>query len=865
MGAQFTQTRVIGENYLKTANLEYGTLNISSIDLPKINLQEIDDQYYNSGAEMLIVAPNNPDFVKAIEPLAEWKNQKGVKTLIASNFSLYEGEDTAEKIRNMIKDFYSNGNLKWVLLAADAQDNLIPTRYVYNPDTVRYEQAESVGDLHQKPTDYYYADLTGDWDEDGDGQYGESAMDNDNGIDEISWIPEVYVGRLPANDATELEIMVNKTINYEKEPLMGNWMNRMLFGAGISDQKTDKDPDGEDEARLSHFIWENYFPSDMESMHLTQTTDFYPAGVLQELSHSSFTSEFDGGYSAVFAAGHGNYRLINDKLETFFTNDDAKNAGNQYMPSLFYADACTTAPFDLNRYDNNLGETLIKVEDAGAIGYIGALRVTWYFQDDLELESLNRGNARFFFKEFFENEKYQQGKALYDSKVSYLQSEYFTQGDGSIIYDYERKNLLTYNLLGDPETDIYTNIPNKAANPFQEQYYAGSKINLTVKDSLGNLVPYARINLQTNDGKFYTFYSDKNGYAETRLHYDANENYTATVSGHNLIPTQFNFTTVKENETPNISEFSWTPKDPKISENLCFNISVEDNITGVESAFVLISKNNFNTFQYFTFTQDSGTEKNDYSCLTDKFDSGQYTFIVIARDYANNVNIYFEDSFSFSVPISPMQIFLMIIGFSVIGMLGLSTFIVYKNLNIFGEFSKKGILKDFLAEVPGDQYDNIKIKLNNELSSLEELQIKKVLQNTLNESEKLILQENYDKARQRLLEFKNSIPKEKFNLIKRQVNKKLKSIQKRMIKKTILELGTKFGRLQIIEITEKTGEKEEIIIDTVKEMIKNEEIYGEFFESSQSVAFNQQANINEIDDLLSSFKDWEGEGRGKKE
>lgn len=691
VSAQFTHTRVIGENHLKTGNLDYGNLNASSLDLPKINLQEIDDRYYNSGPEMLIVAPNDPDFLKALEPLAKWKNEKGVKTLIVSNFSLYKGVDTAEKIRNMIKDYYSKGDLEWVLLAGDAQDNLIPTRYVYNPDTIRYEQAESVGDSHLKPTDYYYADLTGDWDEDGDGQYGESANDNDNGIDEISWIPEVYVGRLPASDATELEIMVNKTINYEKDPLIGNWMNRTLFAAGISDLPSDKDPDGEDEARLSHFIWENYLPSDMNSTHLTQTTDFYPSGIPKDLSRSSFNSEFNKGYSTVFAAGHGNSGLINDKLETFFTNDDAKNAANQYMPSLFYADACTTAPFDLNKYDNNLGENLIKVKDAGAIGYIGGLRVTWYFEDDLELEALNRGNARFFFKEFFQNEKYQQGKALYDSKVSYLQSEYFTNGDGSIIYDYERKNLLTYNLLGDPETDIYTNIPRKVENPFQEQYYAGSKINITVKNSLGNVVPYARINLQTNDGKFYTFYSDKEGYAETRLHYDANENYTATVSGHNLIPTQFTFTAVKENETPNISEFSWTPKDPKISENLCFNISVEDDITGVESVFVLISKDNFETFQYFTFTQNSQTDENDYSCLTDKFDSGQYSFVIVARDYANNVNMYFDDSFTFSIPISPMQIFLMIIGFSVIGMLGLSTFIVYKNLRTFREFSKKRI------------------------------------------------------------------------------------------------------------------------------------------------------------------------------
>jgi hypothetical protein len=359
------------------------------------------------------------------------------------------------------------------------------------------------------------------------------------------------------------------------------------------------------------------------------------------------------------------------------------------MPSLFYADACTTAPFDLDRYDNNLGENLIKIEDGGAIGYIGALRVTWYFQDDYELEALNRGNARHFWKEFFVNHKYQQGKALYDSKISYLQSDYFTKGESSIIYDFERKNLLTYNLLGDPETDIYTDIPVKAENPFQENYYAGSKINITIKNTDGQNIPYARINLQTKSGKYYTFYTNDEGYAETRLHYDFNETYTATISGHNLIPTQYNFSTIKEQESPEILEFSWGPKDLKISENLCFNLTVRDKITGVESVFALISNNNFKTFDYYPFQITQDIDNAQYTCLTDKFDPGRYTFLIVARDYANNIKVYYDPAFTFSIPLSLMEIFLVFIGFSVFGILGLSVFIAYQNLQRFKEFSNK--------------------------------------------------------------------------------------------------------------------------------------------------------------------------------
>ena len=72
------------------------------------------------------------------------------------------------------------------------------------------------------------------------------------------------------------------------------------------------------------------------------------------------------------------------------------------------------------------------------------------------------------------------------------------------------------------------------------------------------------------------------------------------------------------------------------------------------------------------------------------------------------------------------------------------------------------------------------------------------------------------------------------------------------------------GRLQIIEIAEECGVEDDLIIDTVKEMIKNKEIYGQYFESSKSVAFDQQANIEEIDKLMSAYKDWEDKKVGKK-
>ncbi|MBD3214459.1 MAG: hypothetical protein GF311_17740 [Candidatus Lokiarchaeota archaeon] len=88
---------------------------------------------------------------------------------------------------------------------------------------------------------------------------------------------------------------------------------------------------------------------------------------------------------------------------------------------------------------------------------------------------------------------------------------------------------------------------------------------------------------------------------------------------------------------------------------------------------------------------------------------------------------------------------------------------------------------------------------------------------------------------------------------------KLKQSEKNrvLIKRTILELGTKYPRIEMKEIAEKCGELPDLIIDVLQKMIKNEEIYAAYFKTSQTVAFNQQANINEIDLLMERYNDWE--------
>jgi len=143
----------------------------------------------------------------------------------------------AEKIRQWLIDNYATMGIEYALLIGDPHP---------------YESESGEGDIPMKmcwvyvdqsydcPTDYFYADLTGNWDFDGDQFYGE--YNDDYGpIGGVDLAPEVYVGRIPVYDAdyTTLDSILQKIIDYESEPAGSiSWRSNVLLpmsflGAGF--------------------------------------------------------------------------------------------------------------------------------------------------------------------------------------------------------------------------------------------------------------------------------------------------------------------------------------------------------------------------------------------------------------------------------------------------------------------------------------------------------------------------------------------------------------------------------------------------------------------------------------------------------
>jgi len=407
------------------------------------------------------------EFQDEFQKLADWKTRKGIMakvTNISYINSTYNGSDLQERIRNYIRWEMDFNNIEWLVLGGDV--DVVPVRYLYNADT----RANDAGyddnwDNISTPSDYYYAGLNGTWDDDEDGRYGERAYLNTNGVDEADWYADVYVGRFPVNTTAEAERVVNKTISYETEPgdgTAGNWENKALFIGAISNYDYEGNGFGAtDEAELKDLIDMNHTPESYNITKLYETTWDYPP-IRHDLTEAAVLGNLSTGFGIVNTAGHGSPGIIWRKYDTdenpstrgctgtpFFRALSADSLGNGGKLPLWYSDACLVGAFDYKN-DFVVGERLILAEN-GSIAFVGATRITWYYINDL-----SRGNRELdwrFWQEFFNYSDYHPGSILYRSKMNLIANGW-TPGS-----ECHRKDLLAYNLLGDPEVPIWTATP----------------------------------------------------------------------------------------------------------------------------------------------------------------------------------------------------------------------------------------------------------------------------------------------------------------------------------------------------------------------------------------------------------------------
>jgi hypothetical protein len=190
--------------------------------------------------DLVIIAPS--EFIEDLKPFVGHKNVHGVPTILVSLDEIYssryfpvQGRDCAEEIKYFIKNAYDVWGIHYVLLVGGRHGGFLkekwwmPVRYSYVGTSSDWE----TGYL----SDLYFADIydaQGDfssWDTDGNGIFGEwiETAAEDAPID---MKPDVFVGRWPARNSFEVEVMVSKTMYYENNTYGRDWFDDMVCIAG---------------------------------------------------------------------------------------------------------------------------------------------------------------------------------------------------------------------------------------------------------------------------------------------------------------------------------------------------------------------------------------------------------------------------------------------------------------------------------------------------------------------------------------------------------------------------------------------------------------------------------------------------------
>ncbi len=392
------------------------------------------------GAEYLIIT--SAEIAPAFYPYAVWKNQKGLLTelvLIEEILQNYSGEDQPARLRAYLQEAYNNGAM-WVLLGGD--EDVIPIRYAYHGNVISTPPLSN-----QQICDLYYSDLTGNWDYDGDGVYGEPNHDQPD------IYPELYVGRVPVVSLEEAETWVEKALLYEQNPGNGDFSYLTKGLIIVADQMRDLN----EHVSLAGLMPDNFLvdisscaeePSG-GSQNPTQPTAEMVIEVLNE--GWGFTSNLNHGspyHYTTMAPGY-NIPPRSFLFGDFIPDGDGSCAlalldeSDKY--SIHYSISCENAAFDFDKEilrpgpflsENTLMESFLLLPHRAGVGYLGNTRWGWV------LASF-RMEGKFI-------------EYVFSDSASHLA---IAEALSKIYYSSYRDITYGHNLFGDPEMEIWTKTP----------------------------------------------------------------------------------------------------------------------------------------------------------------------------------------------------------------------------------------------------------------------------------------------------------------------------------------------------------------------------------------------------------------------
>ena len=520
------------------------------------------------------------------QPLIDWRTKTGMKATFVTTtyiYANYVGSNNQQKIRNFVIDARNNWGTMYFLIAGE--NGYVPFEY-------RTYYQEST------PSDEYYSDYDDDW------------------------TNEVYVGRVTAQGATQIDTFIDKLIAYESNPQLSNYLLDVLLVGMDADSSTPME-------ELKEMI-DNYIPGQFT---VTKVYDSYGGN-----HKTAVINALNDGQQLVNHADHGDWDfmgtgyywhglgLINSNIDALYNNN---------KPSIVVSLACH--PNEMDHSSDCIAEHFVIYNpNQGGVAFTGNTRYGWYYIG----QTLGLTNTLDYewWRGLFSRHYIELGHILVDAKHHFSTS--------SPDADVKQHCEWEFSLLGDPAMPIWTNAPEDLVVTHPNELSIGSSPYLVhVEDDSGVDINNAYVCLW-KDGEIYvTGYTNSAGDVTLYPAPTSTGTMYVTVTKHdynnNFIPYQGQATVIEEFD-----------EEPPTPNPMTWNIPpVASSPTDIVMQATTASDDSPPVYYYFHFVS-GGSGGTDSTWQTDitYVDSGlqpntQYTYQVKARDSFDPPN---EGSYSTS-------------------------------------------------------------------------------------------------------------------------------------------------------------------------------------------------------------------------
>ena len=325
------EVRFKGGNIGKTTEMraKYDSPWFRSIYSRVLNLQPIQsdrDTMMKKPVKYVIVS--DPMFHDALQPFIHWKIKKGFTVVEAYTNNPSVGTTTTS-IKSYLQGLYNSATM----------NDPAPSFVLF------------VGDVAQIPafacssghySDLYYCEYSGDF------------------------LPEVYYGRFSATSVAQLQPQIDKTLEYEQYQMPDpSYLNQCTMVAGADATYGPTWGNGQINYGTTY-----YFNA---AHNLTSHTYLQPEPTGANYSQNIHTDVSNGVCYANYTA-HGS---VGGWADPSFQISDIPNLQNAHKYCLMVVNCCVTNTF----YDDCFGEELLRAQNKGALGYIGASNNSYWDED----------------------------------------------------------------------------------------------------------------------------------------------------------------------------------------------------------------------------------------------------------------------------------------------------------------------------------------------------------------------------------------------------------------------------------------------------------------------------------------------------